>query len=88
MAWRRSGDKPLSEPVMAYLSDVYMYMRHSAAVSYWIQDKCNGIKGNTTIFFRRYNTNYEDKSPVLMCYNASNIRYGDNGRVVIRNWRN
>ena len=31
MAWRRSGDKPLSEPMMAYLNDVYM--RHSASMS-------------------------------------------------------
>ena len=27
MAWRRPGDKPLSEPVMAYLTDAHM--RHS-----------------------------------------------------------
>ena len=24
MAWRRPGDKPLSEPVMAYFADAYM----------------------------------------------------------------
>ena len=23
MAWRRSGDKPLSEPIMAYVADTY-----------------------------------------------------------------
>ena len=31
MAWRRPGDKPLSEPKMAYVSDAYM--RHSASMS-------------------------------------------------------
>ena len=31
MAWRRSGDKPLSEPMIAYLTDVYKH--HSASVS-------------------------------------------------------
>ena len=31
MAWRRSGDKPLSEPMMAYFADVYL--RHSASMS-------------------------------------------------------
>ena len=24
MAWRRTGDKPLSEPMIAYLGDAYM----------------------------------------------------------------
>ena len=24
MAWRQTGDKPLSEPMMAYLGDAYM----------------------------------------------------------------
>ena len=32
MAWRRSGDKPLSEPMMVNLSDAYM--RHSASMSW------------------------------------------------------
>ena len=31
MVWRRSGDKPLSEPMLAYLTDAYM--RHSASMS-------------------------------------------------------
>ena len=31
MAWCRLGDKPLSEPVMIYLTDAYM--RHSASMS-------------------------------------------------------
>ena len=31
MAWRRSGDKPLSEPMMAWFTDAYM--RHSASIS-------------------------------------------------------
>ena len=31
MAWRRTGDKPLSEPVMAQFKDAYM--RHSATMS-------------------------------------------------------
>ena len=31
MAWRRSGDKPLSEAMMKYVPDAYM--RHSASVS-------------------------------------------------------
>ena len=31
MAWRRSGDKPLSEPMMAWITDTYM--RHSATMS-------------------------------------------------------
>ena len=31
MAWRRSGDKTLSEPMMVYLNDAYM--RHSASMS-------------------------------------------------------
>ena len=31
MAWCRIGDKPLSEPMMAWVSDAYM--RHSASVS-------------------------------------------------------
>ena len=32
MAWRRTGDKPLSEPMMTQLNDAYM--RHSASMSY------------------------------------------------------
>ena len=31
MAWRRSGDKPLSEPMIVKFTDVYM--RHSASMS-------------------------------------------------------
>ena len=31
MAWRRTGDKPLSEPMMAQFNDAYM--RHSASMS-------------------------------------------------------
>ena len=31
MAWRRTDDKPLSEPMMAYVANAYM--RHSASVS-------------------------------------------------------
>ena len=31
MAWRRIGDKSLSEPMMAYVADAYM--RRSASVS-------------------------------------------------------
>ena len=31
MAWRRTGDKPLSEPMMTQLNDAYM--RHSASIS-------------------------------------------------------
>ena len=31
MAWRRTGDKPLSEPMMAQFNDVYMH--HSASMS-------------------------------------------------------
>ena len=26
MAWRRTGDKPLSEPMMTYAGDVYIYI--------------------------------------------------------------
>ena len=34
MAWRRPGDKPLSEPMMASLmTHIYIYMRHSASMS-------------------------------------------------------
>ena len=32
MAWRRLGDKPLSELMMAYLNDIYM--RHSVSMIY------------------------------------------------------
>ena len=31
MAWRRTGDKPFSEPMMTQLNDAYM--RHSASIS-------------------------------------------------------
>ena len=31
MAWRRPGDKPLSEPMMVKFNDAYM--RHSASMS-------------------------------------------------------
>ena len=31
MAWRQSGDKPLSDSIMAYFTDAYM--RHSASMS-------------------------------------------------------
>ena len=31
MAWGLTGDKPLSEPVMAFLTDAYMH--HSASMS-------------------------------------------------------
>ena len=36
MAWRRLGTKPLSEPMMAKLTDAYM--RHSASVSLGFDD--------------------------------------------------
>ena len=32
MAWRRTGDKQLTEPVMAYFADADM--RHSASMTY------------------------------------------------------
>ena len=32
MAWRRTGDKPLSEPMMTHFNDTYM--RHSASMSF------------------------------------------------------
>ena len=32
MAWRRTGEKPLSEPMLALVTDAYM--RHSASMSY------------------------------------------------------
>ena len=32
MSWRRTGDRPLSEPMMTHFSDAYM--RHSASSSY------------------------------------------------------
>ena len=32
MAWRRTGDKPLSEPMMTQFNDAYM--RHSAPMRY------------------------------------------------------
>ena len=35
MAWRRSGDRSLSEPMMCYLTGAYM--RHSALMSYHIE---------------------------------------------------
>ena len=31
MAWRRPGDKPLSEPIMTQFNDAYI--RHSASMS-------------------------------------------------------
>ena len=31
MAWRRPGDKPLSEPMMGWFTDVYVH--HSASMS-------------------------------------------------------
>ena len=31
MAWRRPGDKPLSEPMVAWVTDAYMH--HSAPMS-------------------------------------------------------
>ena len=34
MAWRRIGDKPLSEPMLTRLTDAYM--RHSGEMSYWV----------------------------------------------------
>ena len=36
MAWRRPGDKPLSEPMMALLTDAYM--RHSASMRLQLGD--------------------------------------------------
>ena len=42
MAWRRSGDKPLSEPMMAWLNDAYM--RHSASISWYLALQMNGAK--------------------------------------------
>ena len=36
MVWRRPGDKPLSEPMMALLTDAYM--RHSASMSLQLGD--------------------------------------------------
>ena len=32
MAWRQTGDKPLSEPMMVYVADTYM--RYSASMRY------------------------------------------------------
>ena len=33
MAWRQPGDKPLSEPIIAYFAEVYMH--HSASITYY-----------------------------------------------------
>ena len=37
MAWRRTGDKPLSEPIMAWFGDAYMRLSFNAkcAEIYW-----------------------------------------------------
>ena len=34
MAWRRSGDKPLFEPMMVCYAEAYMYMRLPASMSF------------------------------------------------------
>ena len=34
MAWRRSGDKPLSEPMLIILPTNIEYMRHLASMSF------------------------------------------------------
>ena len=41
VAWRRPGDKPLSEPMMGKFGDAYM--RLSASMSQWICYLCSGF---------------------------------------------
>ena len=46
MDWRRLGTKPLSEPVMAWSTDVYV--RHSASVNY---GQCRNVDADVFIHF-------------------------------------
>ena len=55
MAWRRTGDKPLSEPMMAYVADEYM--RHSVSMRW-----CN-IKWRTQSI-----TNNQNVLPLTTTY--------------------
>ena len=41
MDWRRTGDKPLSEPMKAHVSDAYM--RHSASMSWRSDISCKMV---------------------------------------------
>ena len=34
MAWRRIGDKPLSEPMLTLFTDAYKYIRHQGEMSF------------------------------------------------------
>ena len=58
MAWRRSGDKPLSEPMMAYIANAYM--RHSASMSkkrctyIYIYDICVYVSVSIYIYIKIY----------------------------------
>ena len=46
MAWRRLGTKPLSEPVMAGSTDVYV--RHTTSVNY---GQCRNVDADVFIHF-------------------------------------
>ena len=57
MAWRRLGTKPLSEPMMAWSTDVYV--RHSASVNY---GQCRNVDADVFIHFY-----------MLVCLNIQNF---------------
>ena len=53
MAWRRPGDKPLSEPMMVSLM-THIYMRHSASMSYGMQTQRYNMNGTWPFFATKH----------------------------------
>ena len=41
MAWRRTGDKPLPEPMLIQFTDAYM--RHQGEMSLWWREDCGQV---------------------------------------------
>ena len=64
MAWRRPGDKPLSETIMAWVTDAYM--RHSASmIDYVIQHKYIYVETRLILTIK---TNLKSVNNVLLLF--------------------
>ena len=70
MAWRRPGDKPLSEPMMVKFTDAYM--RHSASIKFlrllfsYVQ-YCAIVERDISIALDIYNTRIISRTFIIPC---------------------
>ena len=64
MAWRRIGDKPLSEPMLARFTDAYM--RHNGDMSWSVQKCCSKYVKNVFICTKDMSTGVSALTPASL----------------------